>query len=170
MPPLFKVYKRLIYDQLTELTKNNVNSVLYSCQKTHYKMMLYLWCYNRHLDNQGFEGRILMDLSNTHNCMYEVTGKSLKLILNYRSRHKKITKIGSSVSTWYDLITGVLPVSIFSPSLFDIFKNGLFLFISQPCTCNFAGDNTLLAETRYCRRYFGISSGILKIFWTGLEE
>ena len=96
--------------------------------------------------------------------MYEVTRNSLKLILNYISGRKKITKFGSSVSTWYDLIKGILPVSIFGPLQFEIFKNDLFLFISLPCTCNFAGDNALLAVTRYCQRYFRILSGILKIF------
>ena len=66
-------------------------------------------------------------MSKKHNCLYEVTKNSLILILNYLSRRKQATKIGSSVSTWYDLITGVLPVPILGPLLFEIFINDLFL-------------------------------------------
>ena len=74
---------------------------------------------------------------------YGITSNSLKLILNYISRSNQRSNIGSSVSTWYDVITVVPQGAILGPLLLNIFVNDLFLFIKQSHVCNFAGDNTL---------------------------
>ena len=106
------------------------------------------------MDNHGFVGTVLMDLSNAYDCIsqelliaklctYELTKNSLKLILNYLSRRKQGTKIGSTVSTWYDIITGMPQGYILAPLLFNIFINDLFLFIKRSHLCTFADDNTL---------------------------
>ena len=105
-------------------------------------------------DNHGFVGTILMDLSKAYNYIfhelliakfhsYEVTKNSLRLILKCLSGHKQRTKIGSSVSTWYNIITGVPQGSILGRALlFNIFVNDLFLFVKRS-VCIFADDNTL---------------------------
>ena len=95
-----------------------------------------------------------MDLSKTYDWIshelfiaklhsYGVTKNSLKLILDCLSRRKQRTKISSSVSTWYDIITGVPQGSVLGTLPFNISINGLFLFLKRPHVCNFADDNTL---------------------------
>ena len=108
----------------------------------------------KEIDNYGFFGTVLMDLSKAYDCishelligklhLYGVTKNSLKLIFNYLSRGKQRTKIGLSVSTWYDIITGVLQGSVSGPVPFNILINDLFLFIKRPNVCNFADHNNL---------------------------
>ena len=70
------------------------------------------------LDNGGFIGTILMDLSKAYDCIhhnsliakleyYGVDKTSLRLLLDYHTRRKQRIKISSSFSCWYDINTGV---------------------------------------------------------------
>ena len=108
-----------------------------------------------------------MDLSKAYDCIfhefliaklhsYGVTKNSLKLILNYLSRRKQRTKIGSSISTWYDVITKVPQASIPGLLFVNIFINDLFLFIKHPHVCNLADDNTFYSCNKNLSGYFKI--------------
>ena len=106
------------------------------------------------LDNGGFIGTILMDLSKAYDCIphnlliaklecYGVDKASLRLLLDYLTRRKQRTKIGSSFSSWYHINTGLPQGVILDPLLFNIFIDDLFFSIQKSEVCNFADDNTL---------------------------
>ena len=88
---------------------------LYSTQHALFKL---LQSWQQVLDNGGFIGTILMDLSKAYDCVphnllidklkcYGVDKVSLRLLLDYLTRRKQGTKIGSSCSFWCDINTGV---------------------------------------------------------------
>ena len=78
-----------------------------------------------------------------------MTGMSL--ILDYLSRPKQRTKIGSSYSSWYDKIRDTPQGLIFGPLLFNIYIyiyiNDLF-FIKLSEVCNFADDYTSYSSSK----------------------
>ena len=64
-------------------------------------------------------------------------------MFNYLTGWKQRTRIGSSFSSWLEILRGALQGSILGRLLFKIFINDLFLQLSKTEICNFADDNTI---------------------------
>ena len=67
----------------------------------------------------------------------------MKLFRSYFSNRKQIVEIGSAISKWIDILTGIPQGSILGPVTFNIFINDLMMFIEKTDICHFADDNTL---------------------------
>ena len=64
------------------------------------------------------------------------------MIPDYILNLKERTKVGSSYSSWENIISGVPQGSILGPLLFNIFLCDLFLEHEECCFPNYADDTT----------------------------
>ena len=137
-----------------------LNKLLCGFRKAHstqHALFKLLHSWQKELDNSGFIGTILMDLSKTYDCLphdliiakFEVYGlskNSLKLLLDYLEGRKQRMKVGYSYSFWSDAKRGVPQESILGPLFFNVLINDLFMFIKNCEICNFADDSILYSS------------------------
>ena len=104
-------------------------------------------------DNKVF-GALLTDLSKAFDCIchgllvpklhaYGLSLPAMKMIQDYLLNQKQRTKVGSSNSTWENIISGVPQGTILGRLLFKIFLCELFLEHEDCCFTNYADDTTL---------------------------
>ena len=105
------------------------------------------------MDNKGFAGGVLMDLSKAFDTInhqlllaklhaYGFSQQALAIICSYLSNRKQRIKINNVFSSWKNLILDVAQRSVFGPLLFNIYLNELFFFLKDVGICNFADDAT----------------------------
>ena len=113
---------------------------LYNTQQALLALMKKL---KRNLDDKGYGGAVLMDLSKAfdtvnHNLLmaklsaYGFEHDVLKLIYSYLTNRWHRTKINSVFSSWEELTQGILERSVLGSLLFNIYINDLF-YLSE-CT------------------------------------
>ena len=92
---------------------------------------------------------------------YGVEKASLRLVLDYLTRRKQPTKIGSSSSSWCNAYTGVPQGSILGPLLFNIFISNLLFSIKKSEVCHFVDDDTFSVVAKIYILLFSILTVIL---------
>ena len=132
LPVTSKIFERILHKQLSLYLDKFLSPYLCGYRKrfsTQQALLSLIENWKKSLDNKGFGGAVLMDLSKAFDTInhelliakleaYGFGNKSLKLLHSYLSNRWQRTKVNTSFSSWTELILGVPQGSVLGHLLF----------------------------------------------------
>ena len=157
LPNVSKVFEKIMYIQIEIFMESKLSKLLTGFRKNHSTQhclvnMFEKW--KNTLDKGGFVCSMFMDLLKVFDTMdhdlliaklglYCFQEDALVFMKSYfADRQQGVHAISNFIMSG-EIIFGVPQGSILGPLLFNIFLNGLFLFVENSDLSNYADDNTL---------------------------
>ena len=137
LPGVSKIIERLMHKQISFYIDQFLSPCIFDYRKgfsTKHALLSLIEKWKRELDNKGYGGAILMDLSKAFDTInhdlliaklhvYSFSEESLKLIKSYLTKRWQRTKLNTDFSKWTEILLGVPQRSVLGPLLFNIYIN-----------------------------------------------
>ena len=154
-----KVFEKLLFKQVNDHMQSKFSKHLTGFRKNHSTqnvLLIMIEKWKAILNKKLKVGAPFMDLSKVfdtlHHCLllpklsaYGFDNNSLSFVRSYLTNIFQRCKIENHFSYWREITTCVIQRSVLGPLAFNIFINGIFLFVENSNVYNYADDNTLLA-------------------------
>ena len=159
LPLVSKIFERILKKQMNPKVESFLSPYLCGYRKgfsTEYALVSMIEKWKKILDQGGYAGGILMDLSKAFDTInhellvaklnaYGFEESALKIIMDYLSDRWQRTRVSNKFSSWSELLKGVPQGSILGPIFFNIYYNDFLYFLENTDMCNLADDSTPFA-------------------------